>query len=406
MSLRKISGADADDFDDLRCSFCGGKPSENADLVEGTDAVICDECVAGCADLLRAQEPESQPISDNVDEASDGSGARVSRVFFRLLREADLGRLLPLDDLLELMADALRRFSAGQVAQPVRTVLPVGSHGQLFGMMPAYIPGLLTFGTKLVSVVPSNAGTRVPTHLATLLLFTPETGALVAVVDGQYITAYRTAAVSAVSADLLAREESGVLAIIGSGVQARSHLEAMDRVFELSETRVWSPTPEHQEQFVDDMKTVTASRLVGSPSAADAVRGADLVVIATSASEPVVQNDWVKAGAHVISVGACRPTERELDPALVRRGRLFVDSRAAALVESGDIVMGIQDGQLRPSHIIGELGEVIAGKVEGRRSPRDVTIFKSLGLAVEDVMAADLAYRRAVEQGVGSDHEL
>ena len=154
------------------------------------------------------------------------------------------------------------------------------------------------------------------------------------------------------------------------------------------------------------MKAVTASRLVGSPSAADAVRGADLVVIATSASEPVVQNDWVKTGAHVISIGACRPTERELDPGLVRRGRLYVDSRAAALVESGDIVMGIQEDQLRPSHIIGELGELLAGKVEGRRSPRDVTIFKSLGLAVEDVMAADLAYRRAIEQGVGSDHEL
>ena len=165
-------------------------------------------------------------------------------------------------------------------------------------------------------------------------------------VDGQYITDTGTAAVSAVSADLLAREDSGVLAIIGSGVQARSHLEAMDCVFELSETRVWSPTPEHQEQFVDEMKTVTASSLVGSPSAADAVRGADLVVIATSASEPVVQNDWVKTGAHVISVGACRPTERELDPALVRRGRLYVDSRAAALVESGDIVMGIQEDHL------------------------------------------------------------
>jgi ornithine cyclodeaminase len=172
----------------------------------------------------------------------------------------------------------------------------------------------------------------VSTHQATILLFSTENGALVSVVDGQYITEYRPAAVSAVSADLLARAESGVLAIIGSGAQARSHLEAIDRIFELSETRVWSPTPEHQEQFVDDMKTVTASRLVGSPSAADAVRGADLVVLATSASEPVVQNDWVKAGAHVISVGACRPTERELDPALVRRGRLYVDSRAAALV--------------------------------------------------------------------------
>jgi alanine dehydrogenase len=170
--------------------------------------------------------------------------------------------------------------------------------------------------------------------------------------------------------------------------------------------RVWSPTPEHQATFVDEMESRTKARLVGTESAEQAVRGADLVVLATSSREPVVQNEWVNDGCHVISVGACRPDQREMDPALTRRGRLFVDSRAAALVESGDIVMGIHEHRFAASHIIGELGELIAGKVEGRRSPRDVTIFKSLGLAVEDVVAADLVYRRAVEQDAGLELDL
>ena len=141
-------------------------------------------------------------------------------------------------------------------------------------------------------------------------------------------------------------------------------------------------------------------------SAEQAVLGAALVVLVTSSSEPVVQNGWIKAGAHVISIGACRPDQREMDPALVQRGRLFVDSRAAALAESGDVILGIQEHRFSALHIIGEIGELIAGKVEGRRSPRDVTIFKSLGLAVEDVAAADLAYRRAVAQDIGRELEL
>jgi ornithine cyclodeaminase/alanine dehydrogenase-like protein (mu-crystallin family) len=154
------------------------------------------------------------------------------------------------------------------------------------------------------------------------------------------------------------------------------------------------------------MRSSTTARLESAPSAEDAVRGADLVVLATSSSEPVVQSEWIRDGAHVICVGACRPEQREMDPALVKRGRLFVDSRAAALVESGDIVQGIHDRLFTPSHIVGELGELLDQKVEGRRSARDVTIFKSLGLAVEDVFVAELAYQRAVAQGMGQELEL
>jgi ornithine cyclodeaminase/alanine dehydrogenase-like protein (mu-crystallin family) len=348
-------------------------------------------------------DPSEEPDQE-LEESAEGQPDGTS-IFFRLLTSGDVARLLSMDDAIDAMDDALRRFSSGDVVQPVRTVVPVGEH-DVFGVMPAFVrtPGAL--GAKLVSVFARNAALDLPTHLATVLLFSPKTGALVSVMDGRVITEIRTAAVSAVSARALARDDAHLLAIIGSGAQARTHLEAMERVFELSEVRVWSPTPDHQMAFITEMEATTETKLVGSDSAERAVHGADLIVLATSASEPVVRNEWVASGAHVISVGACRPHQREMDPALIRRGRFFVDSRAAALVESGDVVMGIQHGEFSPSHVIGELGEVLAGKVAGRRSPREITIFKSLGLAVEDIAAADLVYRKAIEGDVGQELQL
>jgi ornithine cyclodeaminase/alanine dehydrogenase-like protein (mu-crystallin family) len=396
--LRKAIVTDDSAAEPPFCSFCGKGPDAVAGLIEGADVCICSDCVEKSHELL-AEDADAVPIAEGDDESDIDAAERPT--FFRLITGEQVQRLLSLDELNDLMADALRRFSAGEVVQPVRTLVPVGERGELFGLMPAAIPSLPAIGAKLLTVFPQNAPAGLPTHLATVLLFSPKTGALVAVVDGRFITDARTAAVSAVSADLLARSESDVLAIIGSGAQARSHLEALNRLFEFSQIRIWSPTPEHQSRFLDEMKNITQSRLVGCDSAAGAIRSADIVVLATSASEPVVQNEWVKAGAHVISVGACRPDQCEMDPALVRRSRLFVDSRAAAIVESGDVVLGGFASQ-----IAGELGELVAGKVEGRRSPREVTIFKSLGLAVEDVVAAELIYRRAVEHGVGTEHEL
>lgn len=326
-------------------------------------------------------------------------------MFFRLLNAAAVTTLLPMEELIDAMKGALRQFSAGEVVQPVRTVLAAGED-EFFGVMPAVTRSPAAMGVKLVTVFGSNTGRGLPTHLATICLMSPHTGALVAVMDGTSITEARTAAVSAVSAEFLARDDTSVMAIIGSGVQARSHLLAMEHIFELTETRVWSPTPDHQYAFVTDMESQTKARLVGANSAARAVQGADLVVLATSSSEPVIENEWIKSGAHVISVGACRPDQREMDPALVRRGRLFVDSRAAALVESGDVVRGIAEGHFRATQIAGELGEVVGGTVEGRRSANDITIFKSLGLAVEDIVAAEIVYRRAIENDVGEEMSL
>jgi ornithine cyclodeaminase len=402
-ALKRVPAETAID-EGLSCSFCGREPAAESDLIAGPDVFICDECVAACSEMTAASGDEPRADADSGDGEDVEQPPPIRQTFFRLLSDGDVAGLLPMDTLTEAMEAALRRFSTGGVVQPARTVLPVGD--EFFAVMPAYVREPAALGAKLLSLFSRNSARNLPSHLATVLLFSPETGALLAVVGGNYITEARTAAVSAISADLLARDDASRLAMIGSGAQARSHLQALERVFELSEVRVWSPTPEHQTAFIEEMESSTAARLVGVDSAEQACLAADLVVLATSAREPVVQSEWVKAGAHVISVGACRPDQREMDPALVSRGRLFVDSRAAALVESGDVVMAIAERRFTASHIVGELGELLEGKVEGRRSPRDVTIFKSLGLAVEDVMAADLAYRQAVAQDLGRELEL
>ncbi|PYR61624.1 MAG: ornithine cyclodeaminase [Acidobacteria bacterium] len=334
-------------------------------------------------------------------------------VRFRLLTEADVKSVLTMDDLIDTMASALKRFSTGRVVQPVRTVIPVSGDHAFFGTMPALAHDPASLGAKLVTVFGGNAARGLHTHLATIVLLDPETGALVALLDGRYITESRTAAVSAVSSRLLARKNAASLAIIGSGVQARSHLEALSRVHQFRSITVWSPTKAHRDQFVAEARGQTGVRLKSDSSLTptpvdhpgEAVVGADVIVLATSSPSPVVENGWVKPGAHVISVGACRPTQREMDPALTTRARLFVDSRAAALVESGDVVMGMNEGRFSAEHIVAELGEVVNG-AEGRRSDTEVTIFKSLGMAVEDVTAADLAYRRASERGIGLELTL
>jgi ornithine cyclodeaminase/alanine dehydrogenase-like protein (mu-crystallin family) len=338
---------------------------------------------------------------------------------FQLLTEADVKRVLSMDDLIETMTAALKQFSKGEVVQPVRTIISVDGDRAFFGLMPAFVGGAsrsadvgvagsalvgtAALGTKLVTVFNANHDRGLPSHLASIVLLDPETGALRAVMDGRYITEARTAAVSAVSSRLLARPRAASLAIIGSGVQARSHLDALSRVHLLRSVSVWSPTKTHRDQFVAGARDIANGLAKAVDHPGEAVVGADIIVLVTSSSDPVVESGWVKPGAHVISVGACRPTQREMDPALVARARLFVDSRAAALVESGDVVMGIDEGRFTAAHIVAELGEVAAG-APGRQTDMEITIFKSLGMAVEDVTAADLAYRRAMEQGLA--HEL
>lgn len=303
-----------------------------------------------------------------------------------LLTEPDVRAVLTMPDLIAAMEKALEAFSAGAVVQPVRTVLDIADHHAFFALMPAYLGSTPALGAKLVTVYHSNLERGLPSHLATIILLDPETGALSAILDGRYITEARTAAVSAVSVKKLARADANVLTILGSGVQARSHFEALAHVHRFAEVRAWSPTRANLDAFAK----ATGARAM--PSAEAAVRGADVIVLVTASATPVIEDAWVKPGAHVISVGACRPTQHEMDPALVLRSRLFVDSCAAAVKESGDVIAAGE------KHIVAELGEPSAV----RRTPDEITIFKSLGLAVEDVVAAHLVLERATKQNRGT----
>jgi alanine dehydrogenase len=293
------------------------------------------------------------------------------------LDEAAVDRLLRMEELIPAMERALADFASGKVVQPVRTMLPVAEHQGFLGLMPAYTGAAL--GTKLVTFYPHN--TDVPTHHATILLFKPETGEPLVTMDGRLITEVRTAAVSAVATEHLARPDASVLAIIGSGVQARSHLEALRLVRDFREIRVWSPR--RAAAFAEEHGVRAAA------SAEEAVRGADVVVTATTSSTPVLAGEWLSPGAHINAIGAPRPDWRELDDEVLRRSRVYVDSREAALRESGDVIAA--------GEIVAEVGEVAAGSKPGRRSAEEITLFKSLGLAVEDVATAELVYHKALD---------
>jgi alanine dehydrogenase len=243
------------------------------------------------------------------------------------LDEAAVNRLLRMEDVIPAMERALADFSSGEVVQPVRTILPVADHGGFFALMPAYAGGAL--GAKLVTFYPQNQD--VPTHHATILLFKPETGEPLVSMDGRLITEVRTAAVSAVATKYLAQPDASVLALIGSGVQARSHLEALKLVREFEEVCVWSP--QNAGAFAQRFDGVRATT-----SAEEAVSNADVVVVATTSKIPVLSGEWLSPGAHVNAIGAPRPDWRELDDEVLRRARIYVDSREATFKESGDVI--------------------------------------------------------------------
>jgi alanine dehydrogenase len=290
-----------------------------------------------------------------------------------MLDEASVRRHLRMADLIPAMAHALADLSAGRSVQPVRQMLQVPGRDGFFAVMPAFAAGAL--GAKLVTFFPGNTG--IHTHHALILLFHPETGEPLATMDGRLITEMRTAAVSAVATQCLARPDAGILAILGSGVQARSHLEALRLVRPIGEVRVWSPR--NGAAFAERHGV----RATGS--AEEAVRGADVVVVATSSRTPVLHGAWLSPGAHVNAVGAVRPDWRELDDDTVRHAKLYVESREAAVREAGDVIAAGEP--------YAEIGEVVAGARPGRQSADEITLFKSVGVAVADVVAADLVWR-------------
>jgi alanine dehydrogenase len=322
-----------------------------------------------------------------------------------VLDGADVTRLLPMRDCIQVMRDALAALARGKALVPLRMVMRMPDASGFLGLMPGHIApdggreGAL--GMKAVSVFPGNAGRGIDTHQGAVLLFEADTGRLSALMDGATITAIRTAAVSGVATDLLARRDATDLAILGAGVQARTHIEAMAAVRPVRRVRVWSRNPEHAAGLVSEVAGRYDASLEAMPTAEAAIRNADIVATVTASPEPVLQRSWLKDGAHINAVGSSIPSTREIDTATMAAATLFVDRRESALNEAGDVLIPMREGAFTADHIQAELGDVIIGKDRGRRSPDELTLFKSLGLAVEDVASAAFIARRARETGTG-----
>ena len=316
-----------------------------------------------------------------------------------VLNYDEVSRLLPMHECIEVMQEALAALARGEMEMPLRYVFRPPSADGLMGLMPSYRGGERpAFALKAINVVPDNPRLRgLDAHQGGVLLSDGESGEPLAFLNASAITEIRTAAVSAVATRALARDDSRELAILGAGVQARSHLEAMRAVREFERVRIYSPTPEHARSLAEDGGAEAVA------SAEEAVRGADVIVTATAATEPVVSRGWVADGVHINAVGACLPHVRELDTRTVADAAFFTDRRESAENEAGDFVLAQAEGAIGPEHIRAELGEVVAGMAPGRSSDAEITIFESLGLAIEDLAAADHVVRRARAEGVGVD---
>lgn len=311
-------------------------------------------------------------------------------------------RLLPMAACVGLMRDALMTFTRGDAVLPLRSAVRLPDGSGLLGLMPGYLGQPQSFGLKVVSVMPGNHGTPYDSHQGVVMLFGTVRGEPLAILDAAAITAIRTAAASAAATDALARADAGDLALIGSGTQARSHLAALRCVRELRRVRVWSRTRANAERFAREEAAPLGLAIEVAPSAEEAVRGADLVCTTTAAREPVLRGAWLAPGTHVNAVGACFAASRELDAQAVRRARFFTDCRESCMNESGDFLIARKEGAITDDHLLGEIGAVFLGRVAGRTASDDITIYDSLGIAIEDLAAAHDIHRRALDSGAGT----
>jgi ornithine cyclodeaminase len=323
-----------------------------------------------------------------------------------LLNQSEVTHLLPMRECMAVMAEALKALARGDVILPLRPVMWLPEKVGALGMMPAYLGHVQAFGLKVVSVFPGNHGTPYDSHQGAVMLFEAQHGQLLALMDASAITAIRTAAVSGVATQHLARAEAGDLAILGSGVQAQTHLEAMVLARPLRRIRVWSRNPDHARAFAERESAKHHVAVEAMPTAPAAVAGADLICTVTSAREPVLFGEWLMPGVHINAVGSSVAFTRELDTAAMVKSQLFVDRRESTLNEAGDFLFPKKEGAIDDDHIRGELGDVLTGHSPGRTSPADITLFKSLGLAIEDLAAAQYLYQKATEKGHGLSVEL
>ncbi len=323
-----------------------------------------------------------------------------------VLDQQTVTALLPMRACIDLMASTLAALARGEAVLPLRTVIRIPDSRDAFAVMPAALTAPRTIGAKIITVFPGNHGTAFDSHQGAVLLFDATNGTLAALLDATSITTIRTAAVSAVATRALARPNASSLAILGAGVQGHSHLEAMCAVRPIKTLAVWSRSAEHARQLADVGRERFGLDARVAGTARDAVRDAEVICTCTSSTEPVLEGAWLAPGTHVNAVGASTPNAREVDSALVVRARLYVDRRESALKEPGDILVPLQSGEIRAEHIIAEIGELLIGRGEGRRDEGEITLFKSLGLAVEDLASAAHVYDEAVRTNAGVRVEL
>jgi alanine dehydrogenase len=319
----------------------------------------------------------------------------------RVISQDDVERLLPMPVCIDLVERALVETSKGRAVLPLRQAVWMPDRTGMIGLMPGWLGEPASLGIKIVSIFPGNHGTPYDSHQGAVLLFDTKHGQTLAVIDASSITAIRTAAASGVATRALAKPDAGDLAILGSGVQAATHLEAMAAVRTLRRVRVWSRSRDNARRFADVVGPRHGFTVEVVATVREAVAGADLVCTTTAAREPVLAGEWLAPGAHINAVGACFASARELDSAAVARSRLVVDCRESAVNESGDFLLAKRDGAIGDDHIAGELGDVLLGRVAGRRTADEVTLFESLGIAVEDLAAAHHIYTRALDTGAG-----
>ncbi|WP_435603692.1 ornithine cyclodeaminase family protein [Streptomyces sp. bgisy130] len=326
-----------------------------------------------------------------------------------VLGRSQVEALLDLDALIDALASAMTDLSAGRASAPDRVAVAVPERDGFLAAMPGFVPSAGALMSKLVSVFPHNGGTPVPTHQALIVAFDPETGAPTALLDGTAITAARTAAGSALSARLLAREDASVLAVLGTGAQARSHAEAMCRVRPIRQIRVAGRDRTKAAALAGELSTALQVPVEAADTYAEALDGADIAAATTHSVEPVIRRSWLTPGVHVTSVGF-NPDGREIDDATVAEALLCVESRQAALAPfpagSNDLLRPLRDGVITEGHVHAELGELLAGDKPGRSSDQQITLYKSVGVAVQDAAAAALVVTAARKRSVGAEIEL
>lgn len=319
-----------------------------------------------------------------------------------IVNHQEVKQWLSMNECMDVMAQTLKMLNRGKALNPLRHAMWLPDKSGLIGMMPAYLQDSGVMGLKAISVFPGNHTTDYDSHQGTVMLFETKNGRLLAMMDAGKITAIRTAAVSGVATRMLARDDAAELALLGSGVQAQAHLEAMQVARKISGVRVWSQHFEHAQKFSDQASAAATISVKAFDTVKAAVDGADIICTVTSATEPVLFGDWISPGTHINAVGSSVAFARELDTAAVVNAKLFVDRKESTLNEAGDFLYPKKEGAIDDSHIRGEIGDILLGRVGGRAASEEITLFKSLGLAAEDVAAAHHIYQKLLKQNEGT----